>query len=76
MGCLITKKDLKGLFSIFFHVTNMCFNMMNGDIIIKLVRPTDYLWYMFSECIGEIITDFTMYMLPAFIVLLIMFPGA
>lgn len=54
---------------------NMCFNMINGDIIIKLVRPTDYMLYMLSEKCASALSGMIVFAVPVFVITYFMFPG-
>jgi len=53
----------------------MHFEMIKGDIIIKLVRPTDYMLYLISEKLGQSISNIIVYAIPIFGILLFLFPG-
>lgn len=53
----------------------MCFEMIKGDIIIKLVRPTDYMLYMFYEKLGGAMSGFFVFVLPVFVFTYFLFPG-
>ncbi len=54
---------------------DMCFDMMNGNIIIKMVKPTRYVYYVLAEKIGGAITHGLIMCVPLFIILYFVFPG-
>lgn len=53
----------------------MCFDMIQGDIIIKLVRPTDYMLYMYSEKWGMALSSMLLFAVPVFVITAVLFPG-
>ncbi len=54
---------------------DMCFDMIQGDIIIKLVRPTDYMLYMYSEKWGLALSSIFLFAIPVFVITGFLFPG-
>lgn len=68
------------LTSCIFQCTNggiewiMCYEMINGDIIIKMVRPTDYMLYMFHEKLGAALSGIVVFATPVFVVTYALFP--
>lgn len=53
----------------------MHFQMLQGDIIIRMVKPVDYMYQMLFMKIGGMITNLVTYLLPVFVVITILFPG-
>ncbi len=54
---------------------NIHFTILDGNIIIKMVRPLNYMMYMLSEKIGYVITHIITNGIPVFLVVMILFPG-
>lgn len=53
----------------------MCFEMQDGNIIVKLVKPTNYMSFVFSEYVGSSIMNLIAFLIPTFIIIGIIFPG-
>lgn len=53
----------------------MHFQMLQGDIIIKMVKPVDYMYQMLWMKIGGMISSLITYLIPVFVVIILLFPG-
>ena len=53
----------------------MHFQMINGDIVVKMVKPVDYMYQMLWTKIGGMMTNLVTYLLPVFAVIIILFPN-
>ena len=54
---------------------DMCFGMIEGSIIVDMVRPLDYMWYQMSQSAGMAGTNTLVLALPGTLILYFMFPG-
>lgn len=53
----------------------MHFQMIQGDIIMKMVKPLDYMYQMLWMKIGGMIVNLITYLIPVFTVIILLFPG-
>ena len=49
--------------------------MIQGDIIMKMVKPLDYMYQMLWMKIGGMIVNLITYLIPVFTVIILLFPG-
>lgn len=54
---------------------DMHFQMIQGDIVVKMVKPVDYMYQMLWTKLGGMLTHLVVYLVPVFVLLLILFPG-
>ena len=52
----------------------MHFQMIQGDIVVRMVKPVDYMYQMLWVKIGGMITNLFTYLIPVFIVIMLLFP--
>lgn len=52
----------------------MHYQMMQGDIIMRMVKPLDYMYQMLWVKIGGMVVNFVTYLVPVFAVILLLFP--
>lgn len=48
--------------------------MIQGDIVVRMVKPVDYMYQMLWMKIGVLITNLITYLIPVFVVIMIVFP--
>ena len=53
----------------------MHFQMIQGDIVVRMVKPVDYMYQMLWMKIGGMMTNLITYLIPVFTVILLLFPG-
>ncbi|MGN0396340.1 MAG: ABC transporter permease [Coprococcus sp.] len=52
----------------------MHFQMIQGDIVVRMVKPVDYMYQMLWMKIGGMMTNLITYLIPVFVVVIILFP--
>ena len=53
----------------------MHFQMLQGDIIVRMVKPVNYMYQMLWMKVGGMMTNLVTYLIPVFIVISLLFPG-
>lgn len=53
----------------------MHFQMLQGDIIVRMVKPMNYMYQMLWMKVGGMMTNLVTYLIPVFIVISLLFPG-
>ena len=54
---------------------DMCYSMMSGDIIIRMVKPVDYMMQLLAEKVGMTLTMMMTHTIPVFLIISLLFPG-